>query len=62
MVMDQLQLMVMGGQCVKILQISEDGLYNPEKAKAEFAKAKKLFKKQKGFSSNPFGCSCQSVK
>ena len=34
---------------------SQDGLYNPEKAKAEFAE--KPFK-QKEFSSNPFGC-CQ---
>ena len=41
---------------------SQDGLYNPEKAKAEFAKAKEALQDRRGSVPNPFGCSCQSVK
>ena len=36
---------------------SQDGLYNPEKAKAEFASnQREALQKPEGFSSNPFGC------
>ena len=49
MVMDQLP--AYGDEWSGVnLADSQDGLYNPEKAKAEFAKLKKLFK-QKEFSS-----------